>query len=245
MREYELTVVYDLAVAEAGGNDAAPNHVDTLIAARGGKVLKHDHWGRRRMAYPINRTIDADYVVSRVEIDPSEVTPLEAAMRIDERIYRHLIVRADELPPPPAPREPRRMPADATAEGAPAEAQPAASVAGEAAVAAPSPVAQPEATSGDTVESVVAAIDPAAITPAASEAAEPLAEVEPVEEADAAPEVEPVAEVEPAAEAELLAPEEPEGGETVTEAAVAAVESEPTEAEATAEAGTDDEAPSA
>ena len=86
MREYELVVVFDLAVAETGGADAATDLVDTYIAARKGTILKHDHWGRRRMAYPINRQIDADYVVSRVELDPDEVTPLEAAMRFDERI---------------------------------------------------------------------------------------------------------------------------------------------------------------
>jgi len=67
MREYELTVVYDLTVAEAGGPDAAPQRVTQLVEARGGKMLKVDHWGRRRLAYPIKHTIDADYVVTRVE----------------------------------------------------------------------------------------------------------------------------------------------------------------------------------
>ena len=183
LREYELTVVFDLAVAEAGGNDAAPNHVDTLIAARGGTVLKHDHWGRRRMAYPINRAVDADYVVSRVEIDPAQVTPLEAAMRIDERIYRHLIVRADELPIPPPPREPRRMPMDAA--GPPSEEQAAALVAdapaaaAEAAVEAPAPVVEAAEESPETVEPVVAPVEAAAIEPAASEAAEPETAEEP------------------------------------------------------------------
>lgn len=243
LREYELTVVYDLSVAEAGGNDAAPNHVDTLIAARGGTVLRHDHWGRRRMAYPINRAIDADYVVSRIEIDPTEVTPLEAAMRIDERIYRHLIVRADELPVPPPPREPRipRPEAgDGTAPGADAppapvvasDAVPAAAVAGEAAIAAPSPVAEPEQASAETAEPVVAPVEAAAVEPAAAEAAEPVAAEPAVTEA-----AEPVA-----AEAVV---EEPEVAKPVTETPVAAVESEPTETEAAAEAGTEDEAPSA
>ncbi len=132
MREYELTVVYDLAVAEAGGPDAAPQRLAQLVEARGGKVLKVDHWGRRRLAYPINHALDADYVVSRVELAPESVNPLEAALRIDERVYRHLIVRADELPAPPPPREPRQAPA--------AEAPaPASAVAAPAAEAAASP----------------------------------------------------------------------------------------------------------
>ncbi|MGE5595274.1 MAG: 30S ribosomal protein S6 [Hyphomicrobiales bacterium] len=112
MREYELTVVYDLAVTESGGADASIELLTTAVESRGGKVLRTDHWGRRRMAYPINRALDADYIVSRIEIDPAKVRDLEDGFRIDERVYRHLIVRADELPPPPPPREPRRQPAE-------------------------------------------------------------------------------------------------------------------------------------
>lgn len=128
MREYELTVIYDLAVAEAGGPEASLQLLTTAVEARGGKVLRTDHWGRRRMAYPINRAIDGDYIISRVEIEPAEVTPLEAALKIDERVYRFLVVRADELPVPPPPREPRRPApsAEAPAETPAAVAAPAA-----------------------------------------------------------------------------------------------------------------------
>ena len=181
MREYELTVVYDLTVAEAGGPDAAPQRVTQLVEGRGGKVLKVDHWGRRRLAYPIKHTIDADYVVTRVELDPESVNGLEASLRIDERVYRHLIVRADELPPPMPPREPREpRPAPA------AEAAPAAPVA-EAA-------AEP-----------VAAEEPAA--PVAAEApAEPA-----TAEAPAEAETAPAAEAEAPAEAAAAAEDAPAG----------------------------------
>lgn len=126
MREYELTVVYNLTVAEAGGPGAAAEAVTQLVGARGGNLLKVDHWGRRRLAYPINGAIDGDYVVTRVELDPASVTALEGALRIDERVYRHLIVRADELPAPPQPREPRRpRPVEGSAEPAAVAQEPA------------------------------------------------------------------------------------------------------------------------
>lgn len=128
MREYELTVVYDLAVQEAGGPDASPEHLTHAVESNGGKMLNIDHWGRRRMAYPIGRAIDGDYIVSRLEIDPAAVTGLEAALKIDERIFRHLIMRADELPVPPPPREPRRQPGSEAAPVPVAEAAPAAVV---------------------------------------------------------------------------------------------------------------------
>lgn len=165
MREYELTVIYDLAVAEAGGPDAAVQQVTSLVEARGGKLLKADHWGRRRMAYPINHEIDGDYVVSRIELEPAAVAPLEAALGINERVYRHLVVRADELPVPAPPREPRQPapeaaePAEPTAPTETAAPEPDASAPAEASapseppadVAEPAPVpdASPEPVADD------------------------------------------------------------------------------------------------
>ncbi len=161
MREYELTVVYDLAVAEAGGPDAGPQRLTTLVEGRGGKMLKVDHWGRRRMAYPIGRALDGDYVVTRVELEPNSVAPLEAALKIDEKVYRHLVVRADELPVPPPPREPRepRPAATDAAATAPAEAAPAA-----AETPAPAPAAEAPAAAEPidaAVETAKAQVDPA------------------------------------------------------------------------------------
>lgn len=165
MREYELTVVYDLAVAESGGPDASVQLVTTAIESRGGRILRVDHWGRRRMAYPINRAIDGDYIVSRVEIEPAAVHDLEAGFKIDERVYRHLVVRADELPLPPPPREPRRPREE------PAPAAPAATPA-----ATPSAPSAPEAERSD-----------ADATPAASEQPATVAQATAMGEAEASP----------------------------------------------------------
>lgn len=201
MREYELTVVYDLTVAEAGGPDAAPQRVTQLVEGRGGKVLKVDHWGRRRLAYPIKHTIDADYVVTRVELDPESVNGVEAALRIDERVYRHLIVRADELPPPPPPREPREprpAPAAETAPAAPAAPvaeAPAAAAAAEA--AAPAVAAAEAAPAEAAVEATAEAAPAEAAVEAAAEAA-PVAKAEEAAPAEAA--AEPAADDAPASE---------------------------------------------
>lgn len=141
MREYELTVVYDLAVQETGGPEASTERLTQLLSTRGAKLVKVDHWGRRRMAYPIKNAIDGDYLVTRVEAEPSAVTAIEAALGIDERVYRHLIVRADELPLPPPPREPRQAPAAAAAPVEPAAAAPATPESAAAVDEAPAPEA--------------------------------------------------------------------------------------------------------
>ena len=167
MREYELTVVYDLAVTEAGGPDAGPERVKSLVEGRGGKLLKVDHWGRRRMAYPIGRALDGDYVVTRVELEPAAIAPLEAALKIDEKVYRHLVVRAADLPLPPPPREPRvpREPAGETAAATPAAPVAEAPAAAAPAPAAEAPVAEAPAAEAPAVEAEAPAPEAAAETP--------------------------------------------------------------------------------
>ncbi|MXY36147.1 MAG: 30S ribosomal protein S6, partial [Dehalococcoidia bacterium] len=115
MREYELMAVYDLAVIEEGGQDASVQHLTSLVERNGGSVTEVDHWGRRRLAYPMNKQLDADFIVTRIELDPQAVKPLNADFEIEERVYRHLVVRADELPPP----RPALAPAGSRGPGSP------------------------------------------------------------------------------------------------------------------------------
>lgn len=199
MREYELMAVYDLAVIEEGGQDASVQHLTNLVERNGGTVTKVDHWGRRRLAYPMNKQLDADFIVTRIELDPQAVTPLNADFEIEERVYRHLVVRADELPPPrpvlaPAGSRGPGSPTGPRAEGAPPAAAPG------AAPPAPSPEAPPaEAAPAPEAEAAPPAAQPEP-APAAEEAPAAAAEEAPAatgEEAEAAE-----AEEAPAAEAE-------------------------------------------
>ena len=219
MREYELMAVYDLGVIEEGGQDASVQHLTTLVERNGGSVTEVDHWGRRRLAYPMNKQLDADFIVTRIELDPQAVTPLNADFEIEERVYRHLVVRADELPPP----RPALAPAGSRGPGSPtgprAEGAPAAAPAPAAAApveAAPTPVAESPAVEAEAP---------------AAEAEAPAAEAEaPAAEAEA-----PAAEAEaPAAEAEAPAAEAEAPAET-EEATAPAPEASAEEAEPQAE----------
>ncbi|HCV00426.1 MAG TPA: 30S ribosomal protein S6, partial [Dehalococcoidia bacterium] len=100
MREYELMAVYDLAVIEEGGENASVQHLTSIVERNAGEVTEVDHWGRRRLAYPINKQLDADFIVTKIQLDPQAVAPLNADFELEERVFRHMVVRADELPPP-------------------------------------------------------------------------------------------------------------------------------------------------
>ncbi|MFQ5380092.1 MAG: 30S ribosomal protein S6 [Dehalococcoidia bacterium] len=182
MREYEFTIVVDLAVSEAGNTDASVEVMKSHVEGRGGNVLSVDHWGRRRMAYPINGAIDGDYLVTRIELPTDAVQPLNDALRIDERVYRHLLVRADHLPPPPPPREPRRRP-EAESDTPPsreasAPAAPAARVAPPAPAAAPQAEQAPAASTGSVppADSPADGVDPAPAAPESDTAPDEIAD---------------------------------------------------------------------
>jgi small subunit ribosomal protein S6 len=95
LRDYELMVVLSPDIAD----DAFPASLERLqqsIAAQGGEVANVDHWGRRRLAYPIKRHMEGNYVVSQIRLSPDKVDDLDSGLRIAEDVIRHLIVRADE-----------------------------------------------------------------------------------------------------------------------------------------------------
>ncbi len=234
MREYELMAVYDLAVIEEGGQDASVQHLTSLVERNGGSVTEVDHWGRRRLAYPMNKQLDADFVVTRIELDPQAVKPLNADFEIEERVYRHLVVRADELPPP----RPVLAPAGSRGPGSPTGPRPEG-----APMAEPTPPPPPTAEGAPASEAVAPApeADAEAAAPAAgAEAAAetPAAEVEAEAEAPAAKtEVEaeaPAADAEAEAEAEAPAADAETTAATEEEAAPAP-EASAEEAETAAE----------
>jgi small subunit ribosomal protein S6 len=81
------------------GDDVINESLERLnlgVTSRGGEVVDVNHWGRRRLAYPINRHYEGNYVVSQIKLDPTEVPGLEGSLRISEEVIRHMIVKAGE-----------------------------------------------------------------------------------------------------------------------------------------------------
>ena len=95
LRDYELVVVLSPELAD----DVVTGSIERVqqqITGRGGEIVDVNHWGRRRLAYPINRHMEGNYVVSQVRLDPGDVPALESSLRISEDVIRHLIIRSGE-----------------------------------------------------------------------------------------------------------------------------------------------------
>ena len=95
MRDYEMVMIISPDVAE----EDVPGTIDKVtdyITSKGGEVTQVDRWGKKKMAYPINRFSEGNYVVSRFKIEPGMTTELEASLKISEQILRHMLVRIGE-----------------------------------------------------------------------------------------------------------------------------------------------------
>ena len=94
MRDYELVLIISPEVTEEDV-PAAIDKVGEFITSRGGEVTATDRWGKRRLAYPIKRFRDGNYVISQLKLEPGMTTELEANLQISESILRHLLVRVN------------------------------------------------------------------------------------------------------------------------------------------------------
>ena len=95
LRDYEMVFILSPEI----GDDVVEESLERLsqnITTRGGEIVDVNHWGRRRLAYPIKRHLEGNYVVHQVKLDPEQVPDLESNLRISEEVIRHLIVRTDD-----------------------------------------------------------------------------------------------------------------------------------------------------
>ena len=94
MKEYELTVLIhpDLEV----DLDAPLAKVREIITSAGGKITKEDNWGKKKLAYKINREDFAVYVYMDLELPAEAPLKISNTLNITDEVLRYLLVKQDE-----------------------------------------------------------------------------------------------------------------------------------------------------
>lgn len=94
MNKYELAVLYhpDLEV----DLDKGEQRVKKIIEDNKGKIVETDNWGKKKLAYPINKLESAVYVFYTVELEPKSLAKIESTLNITDEVLRYLIVKIDE-----------------------------------------------------------------------------------------------------------------------------------------------------
>ena len=95
MRHYEVMVILDPTLEE---RTIAPSLDQFLSVVKkdGGTVEKVDVWGRRRMAYEIDKHAEGIYAVVDLQANPSAVQELDRQLNLNESVLRTKVIRPDE-----------------------------------------------------------------------------------------------------------------------------------------------------
>ncbi len=101
MRHYEIVFI-----VHPDQSEQVPTMVEryrSLVTGKGGKIHRLEDWGRRQLAYPINKIYKAHYVCMNVETDRDTLIEIETAFKFNDAVLRHLTVKKDgaEIGPSP------------------------------------------------------------------------------------------------------------------------------------------------
>ncbi|MGD9171368.1 MAG: 30S ribosomal protein S6 [Candidatus Thiodiazotropha sp.] len=94
MRHYE--VVFLVHPDQSEQVPAMIERYRSGIETKGGAIHRLEDWGRRQLAYPINKIHKAHYVLMNIECNDEALTELESAFRFNDAVIRNLIIRRDE-----------------------------------------------------------------------------------------------------------------------------------------------------
>jgi len=101
MRHYEMVFI-----VHPDQSEQVPAMIDrykTMVTSRGGSLHRLEDWGRRQLAYPIEKLHKAHYVLMNIECDDETLNELEHAFRFNDAVLRHLTVRMDAAATTPSP----------------------------------------------------------------------------------------------------------------------------------------------
>lgn len=94
MRKYEIMVIIEPSFDERQVNPLVEGFLQTITKGDG-TVDNIDVWGRRRLAYEIDKKTEAIYVVLNVTANPADVQEMDRLMGINEQIMRTKVIRPD------------------------------------------------------------------------------------------------------------------------------------------------------
>lgn len=112
MREYEVAIIYhpDLEI----DLEKAQAKITKIFTDLKGTVQKTDNWGKRKLAYPIDKQDSGIYVFYRVEMPGENVAKLDATLNITTEVIRHLVVKPG--PEPVVPEQSDKAPEEGAGE---------------------------------------------------------------------------------------------------------------------------------
>jgi small subunit ribosomal protein S6 len=101
MRHYEVCFIVHPDQSEQV--PAMLERYQSLITSQGGKVHRVEDWGRRQLAYPIQKLVKAHYLLLNIECGKPTLDELEHAFRYNDAVLRHLTIGMKKAETTPSP----------------------------------------------------------------------------------------------------------------------------------------------
>jgi small subunit ribosomal protein S6 len=101
MRHYEICFI-----VHPDQSEQVPAMIDrykNLVTSQGGKIHRVEDWGRRQLAYPIDKLVKAHYVLLNIECGKATLDELEHGFRYNDAVLRHLTVGTKKAEITPSP----------------------------------------------------------------------------------------------------------------------------------------------
>ncbi len=95
MKAYELMLMLNPTLDEEG-REAALEKVQGLITAGGGVLDNVESWGKRRLAYEIEKITEGDYVVLDFHNTPDAIAEIDRVLHITDPVVRYMLVRRED-----------------------------------------------------------------------------------------------------------------------------------------------------
>ena len=91
MRNYELVYIIHPDLDESAQEETM-NRVNSWITEGGGEITETEIWGKRRLAYPIKKQIEGNYILLQLKLEPESCLALEQNLNFLEPVMRYLLV---------------------------------------------------------------------------------------------------------------------------------------------------------
>ncbi len=95
MKAYELLFFVDPASTDEV-RAGAMKRIETAITENGGTIDNVDNWGKRKLAFEIDKLAEGDYTLVNFHADPTQIAELDRVLRITDAVKRHMVVRRAE-----------------------------------------------------------------------------------------------------------------------------------------------------
>jgi small subunit ribosomal protein S6 len=115
MRHYEI--VFLVHPDQSEQVPAMIERYRSMIEADGGSIHRLEDWGRRQLAYPINKVLKAHYVLMNIECSQAVIDEIDSAFRFNDAVIRNMIMRRPGPDTEPSPLMKPRDSRDSRGEG--------------------------------------------------------------------------------------------------------------------------------